>query len=47
MIDDPQTCDVCGEDFNQDRPHMQHPKKETPPTPGQKPKGEEDAKKQA
>lgn len=26
MIDDRQTCDVCGEEFNQDRPHTKHTK---------------------
>lgn len=24
MIDDKQTCDVCGEEFNEDRPHHDH-----------------------
>lgn len=24
MIDDAQTCDVCGEEFNEDRPHHVH-----------------------
>lgn len=28
MIDDKQTCDVCGEEFNEERPHHVHePKK--------------------
>lgn len=24
MIDDKQTCDVCGEEFNEERPHHNH-----------------------
>ncbi|MFA5935277.1 MAG: hypothetical protein WC787_00255 [Patescibacteria group bacterium] len=34
MIDDKQTCDVCGEEFNEDRPHPHtDPKKEGEETP--------------
>lgn len=29
MIDDKQTCDVCGEEFNEDRPHHVHQEKKT------------------
>lgn len=31
MIDDKYTCDVCGEDFNEDRPHYQHQDKTKAP----------------
>lgn len=31
MIDDRQTCDVCGEDFNEERPHHEHVPKEKKP----------------
>ena len=31
MIDDKQTCDVCGEEFNEDRPHHEHPAPEKKP----------------
>jgi len=27
MIDDKQTCDVCGEEFNEERPHHIHQEK--------------------
>ncbi|MBI4138865.1 hypothetical protein HY479_01805 [Candidatus Uhrbacteria bacterium] len=41
MIDDKQTCDVCGEDFNEDRPHHKHratkkSKKKAPQAPATK-----------
>lgn len=38
MIDDKQTCDVCGEEFNEERPHhVHHPKKDAATAPAQEP----------
>lgn len=34
MIDDKGTCDVCGEEFNADRPHG-HEQKKTEKPPGE------------
>jgi hypothetical protein len=33
MIDDKQTCDVCGEEFNEERPHHVHQEKKTQAVP--------------
>lgn len=38
MIDDKQTCDVCDEEFNEERPHHEHEsKKDAPKVPAQEP----------
>jgi hypothetical protein len=47
MIDDKQTCDVCGEEFNEERPHHVHMEKPKQPMPPEGLANEEDAPEKA